>query len=811
MDYAPIPAAMASVLAQIEAIRHEQPTQARTLCEELIVSARELREPLAQIIATEIYGQLMDHEGRILEARDLLFEATQQAMSFHDTSHEARLLETIARSYYSCGDYRPALQYWARCVELTENANTEAKTWMLAKVGLGQIYDALGDPQSAVTLHQAAAERINEDYDAYLDAKILINLGVNLIKCLRAADAREVLTKALNICLEHHYNDYAAEALLRLAEINLNQQAAQAALAQLEQALELARVVRYRWGEANILGAMADAHAQNGEWQKALDLAHIGQDIAQENGFLHILARLYLAAARYAESVYNAPLALAELKAGYECQQKILSNAAPEQKQELEQKTGLRPSQHKLLIDLSNQPEIERGRLDDALNAITREGSLIISCSRVSFWQLDESKQKLSCLKLFDTASGEYIAAPPPLSSQNYPGFFNWLQQANPLIAHDAVHHFQAWELSEDYLKPNKIVSFMAFPIRSSGFINGVLMFDQQFAQRNWTPDDVQHGSQIGDITTRAIANNERRAFQHEIHMLNAKLQENNDDLEERVEHRTRELARRNQELQVAMEKLVQSEKLAALGSLVAGIAHELNTPLGAALTSASVLSGNSQDLQNKLEANSLKKTELLDFIQIAMSASGLIERNLHRASDLVGHFKQVAVDTASSRRREFDLAETINEVVVMLQPQLKVTQHRVEHQIPPKILLDSYPGPLEQVLSNLILNSLLHAFEHIEAGRMQLRYEAIDERMIRIIYEDNGAGMSAEVQKHVFDPFFTTKLGKGGSGLGLYIVYNLVNGVLGGDLKLESVPNQYTRFIITIPKIAPINEMTML
>ncbi|MGL4997205.1 MAG: sensor histidine kinase, partial [Deefgea sp.] len=215
-------------------------------------------------------------------------------------------------------------------------------------------------------------------------------------------------------------------------------------------------------------------------------------------------------------------------------------------------------------------------------------------------------------------------------------------------------------------------------------------------------------------------------------------------------------------------------------------------------------LSAESKELASHLQNNTLKKSILENYVATNISASQLIERNLHRASELVSDFKQVAVDTTSARRRTFDLLETVDDVVNMLHSQMRHTQHQLDIQIPTGIMMDSFPGAFEQVIANLINNSLLHGFEHKKDGQMQLTAHLDEQDRVTLIYEDNGCGIPSELQRRVFDPFYTTKLGQGGSGLGLYITYNLITGVLGGELLLESAANQYTRFTIKLPLIAP-------
>lgn len=262
-------------------------------------------------------------------------------------------------------------------------------------------------------------------------------------------------------------------------------------------------------------------------------------------------------------------------------------------------------------------------------------------------------------------------------------------------------------------------------------------------------------------------------------------------------------------QLEQATNQLVQSEKLASLGSLVAGVAHELNTPLGNSLMVASAMAGRIDEFDRLLADGSLRKQALLDFIDYCRNAAVLLQRNSQRAAALIGNFKAVAVDQTSMRRRRFDLRQAIDEVLSTLLPNLKHTGHRLEVDVPGGIELESYPGPIEQIIANLVTNSLLHGFDGMAGGgTIRITAEAVDGGPVVLRYADNGVGISAVDAKKVFDPFFTTKLGNGGSGLGLYITYNLTTAVLGGSIKLSSAPGQGVLFEFRLPLVAPENPL---
>ncbi|MGE4069877.1 MAG: two-component regulator propeller domain-containing protein [Lysobacterales bacterium] len=281
--------------------------------------------------------------------------------------------------------------------------------------------------------------------------------------------------------------------------------------------------------------------------------------------------------------------------------------------------------------------------------------------------------------------------------------------------------------------------------------------------------------------------------------------------LETLVAERTAELTQAKegaetalQQLQNAQIELVAREKMASLGQLVAGVAHEINTPVGVALTASSYLAERSAALGEALEANELRRTTLAEFAAQASNASQIIHQNLARASELVRNFKQVSVDRSKDDRRQFDLAQNLAAVVSSLEITWKRRPITLRLECADDILLDSYPGALGQVISNLIQNALLHAFPEDRAGHMRLSASLTPAGLVQVVFEDNGAGIGSEELARVFEPFYTTRRAQGGSGLGLHIVYNLVTVQLGGRVAVEGAPNVGMRFQLTFPRVAP-------
>ena len=256
-------------------------------------------------------------------------------------------------------------------------------------------------------------------------------------------------------------------------------------------------------------------------------------------------------------------------------------------------------------------------------------------------------------------------------------------------------------------------------------------------------------------------------------------------------------------DLREAQQSLIAAEKLAALGGLVAGVAHEVNNPIGISLTVASSFARRCEEFAKEVDAGPLRRSRLGEFLEGGRDAANQLVANLHRAGELVQSFKQVAVDRSHADRRPFDLRESTDQIVASLRPVLKKSQITLTVDVPAGIVMDSYPGSYGQVLTNLFLNSVVHAFPDGRAGSV-----IVEARQVRddvdIFVSDDGVGMSEEIQRRAFDPFFTTRRNEGGTGLGLHIIFNLVTQQLGGRLAFESRLGWGTRFRITLPRVAP-------
>jgi PAS domain S-box-containing protein len=265
------------------------------------------------------------------------------------------------------------------------------------------------------------------------------------------------------------------------------------------------------------------------------------------------------------------------------------------------------------------------------------------------------------------------------------------------------------------------------------------------------------------------------------------------------------EAALRN--LRETQNSLIEAEKLAALGRLVAGVAHEVNNPVGISLTVASSLERKSAAFAAEVARGDLRRSSLNDFLDAARDASGQLVANLNRAAELITSFKQVAADRNYSDQRSFDLGDLTEQVVLSLRPGLRKHRLSLNVECEPNLTMNSYPGPYGQVLTNLFLNSVAHAFPDGRAGTVDIKVRAAGSDHVEVIFADDGCGMSLDVRRRAFDPFFTTRRDQGGTGLGLHIVYSIVTNRLGGRLDLDSEPGRGTRVQIVLPRLAPLEQ----
>ncbi|MBD2128120.1 trifunctional serine/threonine-protein kinase/ATP-binding protein/sensor histidine kinase [Microcoleus sp. ZQ-A2] len=355
------------------------------------------------------------------------------------------------------------------------------------------------------------------------------------------------------------------------------------------------------------------------------------------------------------------------------------------------------------------------------------------------------------------------------------------------LVLNDAVH---AGKFTQDaYILTKKPKSILCIPLLDRTKLSGILYLENNLTTDAFTKDRVELLKLLSAQVAISIENAQ----------LYTNLQDFNENLEQLVQQRTAELSQALNDLKATQTKLVESEKMASLGGLVAGVAHEINTPVGISITAASLLADKTTEFFETYKSGQMKRSQLEKFLDIAMQSSSMVLSNLNRAANLIQSFKQVAVDQCTEEQRTFYLKQYLSEVLISLKPTLRTTHHQVEIKGDEAIALNTYPGALSQIITNLVMNSLTHAYSPEDAGHLVFDFKQQGEQII-LAYSDDGKGIPKENLSKIFDPFFTTKRGQGGSGLGLHIVYNLVTQKLKGTIEGESQVGVGTKFMIKLP-----------
>jgi PAS domain S-box-containing protein len=369
----------------------------------------------------------------------------------------------------------------------------------------------------------------------------------------------------------------------------------------------------------------------------------------------------------------------------------------------------------------------------------------------------------------------------PQQFGATYDAFLNYIHDDDKQAVIDAVNN-----VVED---PSKEYSIEHRVVQPDGEIRTVHERGKVYRDEKGQP--IRMIGTVHDITERKNAEDEIKAL--------------NEHLEERVEPRTAELKIANDDLKTSLvrltivqNQLVQAEKMAALGGLVAGVAHEINTPIGIGVTAASHIDSETLKFADKYRGGSMTRNDLEKFIHISLESHKTIFSNLERAAQLVKSFKEIAVDQTHGEKREFYVNDYLQSVLKSIRPKFSDNQHQVEISCSPDLKLYADPGAFSQIITNLIINSLTHAFPespdgiiHIELGH--------DQDGLFLRYHDNGIGMNEETKSKVFDPFFTTKRGQGGSGLGMHIVFNLVTQTLKSNIQCNSEEGNGTEFLIRL------------
>ena len=418
-------------------------------------------------------------------------------------------------------------------------------------------------------------------------------------------------------------------------------------------------------------------------------------------------------------------------------------------------------------------------------NAGAETGCLILPTKLVD---LEQENWLIQASAKINEEKVEVLQAIPLSSKVISLGIINYVMRTQKNIVLDDASN-QGQFTRDVYILAHQPKSVLCTPLIHQGKLNGILYLENNLTTAAFTSDRLELLKLLSSQLATSLENAQ----------LYQQLQNLNHNLEQLVAKRTQELSSTLESLHSTQSQLVESEKMAALGGLVAGVAHEINTPMGIGVTAASLLAQKAKDFFEIYKSGQVKRSQLENFLDLAIESSSMILTNLTRAADLIQSFKLVAVDQSSELRRFFNFKEYVTEILLSLKNKLKQTKHTVTLIGEDNLILNSYPGAFSQILTNLILNSLLHAYQQEEAGEIIIHFLEKQENFW-LEYSDDGKGIAAEELDKIFEPFFTTKRSQGGTGLGLHIVYNLVTQKLGGTINCDSKIGIGTKFRIKIP-----------
>ncbi len=346
----------------------------------------------------------------------------------------------------------------------------------------------------------------------------------------------------------------------------------------------------------------------------------------------------------------------------------------------------------------------------------------------------------------------------------------------------------------------NYFQKFISQPILDLGRTARKIAYIQDFSIRAEKTTRDELGDLIDSFNSML---QKTEQYENKLLIQKEQLELHQQHLETTVKKRTEELENNLAKLKNMQGQLIESEKMASLGGLVAGIAHEVNTPIGICLTATSFLKEHNDRIQLSYKAGEMTQDDFEAFLQVANDSSDIILKNIQRATEIIQNFKKVSVDQSVEDKRCFNVKEYFFEIIKSLHPKLKRYNHKIEIISEDQLHIESYPGSFYQIFSNLILNSVIHGFESINQGKIKIAVNCNKEKnQMDIVYQDNGKGMPTKILEKVFEPFVTTKRNKGGTGLGAHIIYNIVTQQLKGKISCDSVVNEGVIFKIEIPVI---------
>jgi|GEM_PF-1997653 len=455
-----------------------------------------------------------------------------------------------------------------------------------------------------------------------------------------------------------------------------------------------------------------------------------------------------------------------------------------------QREASLRASEERLLRQNSAMRDLaqlglgQEGEVSARLAILVHRATLTLDVDQVGVWLRDgQDSQIFRCSVRYDHGDRPEGYDDTAFDLQRHGVFLRSVFDGRILSVPDLAMRGLGLVLPDGCGAAAGATALLAAAVTIEGeFLGFVLCFSRD-GKRSWTADEASFAGGLASHVELALIERDRRATE--------------DALRRAKDAAETALA----ELRRTQENLVQAEKMASLGQLVAGVAHEVNTPVGINLSAASQIVSEVRQLRDLVSDGKVSRRIFDDALQTLNDLADLMMSNSRRAADLIQSFKNVAVDQSSGDRRRFNLRDYIDEVLISLGPKLKGGNCSVSVTCPADLVLDSYPGALSQILTNLLLNSLAHAFAPDQRGQATIHARLVDDDQIELIYRDTGRGIPMTMRPHIFDPFFTTKRGQGGSGLGLHIVYNLITATLQGSIIVAGEEEQGACFILRFPR----------
>jgi signal transduction histidine kinase len=441
-----------------------------------------------------------------------------------------------------------------------------------------------------------------------------------------------------------------------------------------------------------------------------------------------------------------------------------------------------------ILLEVSRSHAIDSGAFDDAVYLILQSLQRGLAVRRVSLWFYGADSQSMVCHTLFD--AGKVHQEPLQLLSLEYPRYFAGLRSERAIVADDAHTHPYTQEFSAGYLPLYQISSMLDLPIRHLGRMIGIICCEHVGTARQWQATEVRFASSLADQIGRALNAQQFLKLQQQLEQLNC-------ELEQRVEQRSEQLRLSDQDLEKAHQQILDQARLATLGGIVAGVAHEVSSPLGVALLAGTNVQDLFADLQQKTADRSLTSRMWDDYVQRISEGQQILLSNLQRAQRLMDQFKATAACQTKAQSSSVLFRELVQNLLASLTPVTKQQKVQLELNIDDKLQLVTAADVWLQILTNLVLNSCHHAFVGIMQPKIYISAAFNADQEFEFSYSDNGIGMDDSTKARVFEPFFTTRAREGGTGLGMSIIRQLVSDKLQGQLELHSASNDGFRLVI--------------